>query len=75
MVFATWVTCLQVLKKLNKHKNSHEDRIVQQFTMFLFESTKHDTAVITVFFIELFEVKRKGIHGINFLLVLGENRL
>ena len=48
---------------------------MQQFTTFLFESTKHDTAVITVFFIELFEVKRKGIHGINFLLVLGENRL
>ena len=48
---------------------------MQQFTIFLFESTKHDTAVITVFFIELFEVKRKGIHGINFLLVLGENRL
>ena len=38
------------------------------------DSTKHDTAVIIVFFAELFELAI-GVHGIKLLRVLGENSL
>ena len=46
--------------------------------MLLNDLTEHDTAVIIVFFAELFEVERDpgiGVHGIKFLRCLGEDRL